>query len=387
MSTTPAIRLHERVDEDPRRGFTSHRDFLAAAMADGSARDRDGVSDYRLRSLSTREGSEFAFLLPAAFTPGSLRAAAGSDEQGGYSDTYGGFAVAPAAVSSFALGAVESDPTAGRTLRLPMDVPLLDVLARTDKDHSTSVSGGLRVVRTPETLPRASSRMALEVISLKASSLFGFSYATEELLGTNPSAFIAILDSAYRDEFGSVLLREKIRGLGGNEYLGVLNSPAKVEVAKEGAQAADTIVAQNVLAMRSRCWGYSGSIWLANPNTYPQLAVLSVAVGTGGSLALYHHAEREGEPDMLSGRPIFYSEHCETLGDEGDLLLANWSQYLEGTYQPIQGAESVHVRFEHHERAFKFWTRNCGAPWWRSALTPENGADTLSPILTLEARV
>ena len=46
----------------------------------------------------------------------------------------------------------------------------------------------------------------------------------------------------------------------------------------------------------------------------------------------------------------------------------------------------MHVRFENHEQVFKFWTENAGAPWWRSALTPKNGANTLSPFVTLAAR-
>ena len=83
---------------------------------------------------------------------------------------------------------------------------------------------------------------------------------------------------------------------------------------------------------------------------------------------------------------MFYSEHCSTLGSAGDLILANWGEYLEGTYQPFTGASSVHVRFVTHESVLKFWIRNDGAPWWRSALTPANGTATLSPIVTLAAR-
>ena len=33
-------------------------------------------------------------------------------------------------------------------------------------------------------------------------------------------------------------------------------------------------------------------------------------------------------PDTLLGRPIFFTEYAKTLGDEGDLILAVWSQYL-----------------------------------------------------------
>jgi hypothetical protein len=89
---------------------------------------------------------------------------------------------------------------------------------------------------------------------------------------------------------------------------------------------------------------------------------------------------------MLLGRPIFYSEYASTIGDPGDLILGNWSQYLDGLYQPLQSAESVHVRFVEHERTFKFWVRNAGAPWWRSALTPAESTTTLSPFVVIEDR-
>ena len=88
----------------------------------------------------------------------------------------------------------------------------------------------------------------------------------------------------------------------------------------------------------------------------------------------------------LDGRPCIFTEFASTLGTVGDLILGNWSEYLEGIYQPMQTAESMHVRFVNHERTFKFWTRNAGQFWWKSALTPQNGANTLSPIVTLATR-
>jgi HK97 family phage major capsid protein len=112
---------------------------------------------------------------------------------------------------------------------------------------------------------------------------------------------------------------------------------------------------------------------------------MSLAVGTGGA-PVYMRGGFGGRPDTLLGRPIFYSEYPNTLGDAGDLILWNPTQYLEGVYQPLRSAESVHVRFVQHERAFKLWLRNAGASWWRSALTPAKGSNTLSPIITLAAR-
>jgi hypothetical protein len=383
---TATVTTRDRADADPARGFSSSIEFFRAVRSAQRAVDRDGVKDYRLKALTMRGATgEVSFLLPRAFNPASLRAAAGSDEHSQRTDTHGGF-LRPSSIAPLLLGAVEGDPTAGRTLALPMDTPDLSVVSRTSVGHATSVSGGLTVVRTGETLPRASSRMALERIELHASDLSGFSWVTEEMIGDSPAAVAAMLDAGYRDEFGQRLLREKIRGRGGDEFHGVLSAPCKIPVDKESGQSADTIVAANVLKMRARCWGYRRAIWLANHNAYGQLATLSVAIGEGGSLALYHHAERDGEPDMLSGRPIFYTEWCSTLGDEGDLILTDWSQYIEATYRPLDAAESMHVRFIEHERAFRFNVRNAGAPWWRAPLTPANGADTLSPIVTLAER-
>jgi HK97 family phage major capsid protein len=359
-------------------------------MGSRHARDRDGVRDPRLAELCVRDDTTaLAFVLPQAFTPATIRGAAGSDEQGGYADPYGGFLSPPPVLSEFVLGTPEADPTAGRTLALPMTVPELSVSARVDKNHSTSVSGGLTVTRTPETVARTSSRMEFEQIVLRATSLHGLTFATEEILTDSRPAFVAILSAAYADEFGAAMLREKIRGVGGSEYLGVLNSPAKIVVAKEAGQAADTVLAENIMAMTLRAWRYDRCIWICNPNTRSQLAraVLVVEGSTGGGIVkLFQPAQAEGSPDRLDGRACYFSEFASTLGDEGDIILCDWSQFLEGTHQPLGGVESMHVRFVEHERAFKFWTRNAGAPWWRAPLTPANGTATLSPIVTLAAR-
>lgn len=383
-------------EKDPRKGFRSHREFLLSAMHDSGHRDRSQVQDERLRHLAQSDkedkqaAGELAFMLPVAFTPRYL-SAAGSDEAGEYGDTVGGFSVTTTRLPGILQLGFEGDPTAGRTQMVPMGSPTVEILARTDKDHTTSVSGGFTVTRKPETAAASATRGSMEMVTLKASSLFGVGYATEEILSDSPLSFVALIEAGFRDQFAAHLLAEKLRGKGGNEYLGVLTSLASatlgptISIAKEAAQAADTIVYNNAIKMRSRCWGYGNAVWLANHDCYPQLAVLAVPVGVGGQL-IYQQSAVEDRPDMLLGRPIFYTEYASKLGDQGDLILGNWSQMLEGLYQPLQSAESVHVRFLNHERTFKFWLRNAAAPWWRTPLTPNKSSDTLSPFVVLDAR-
>ena len=104
------------------------------------------------------------------------------------------------------------------------------------------------------------------------------------------------------------------------------------------------------------------------------------------AVPIWQLSARDGEPDMLLGRPAYPTEWCQTLGTTGDVILGNWGEYLEGTYEPMNSAESVHVRFVNHERTFKFWCRNAGRVWWRSALTPRFSAKLLSPFVALGSR-
>ena len=348
--------------DDPRKGFKTSREFLMAVMQAG----RTGrLEDERLRHL----------------------AAAGSDEARGNSDPAGGFLIPEGFAPNLLQLSPEADPMAGLTRDFPMARPIVRVPARVDKNHSTSVSGGLVVTRRPETVAGTASQMTFEQVAMEAHSLFGISYATEEILTDSPISFVAILTAGFADQFAAHLVNERLNGTGVGEYLGVLNSPCLVIVSKESGQSAGTILKENIDNMRSRCWGYDRAVWLANHDCLPALRSLVQVVGIGGNAVPYLTMEgANNDRAMLDGRPVIFTEFTKTVGTVGDLVLGNWQEYLEGTYQPLQSAESIHVRFVNHERTFKFWLRNAGQPWWKSALTPRNSAATLSPFVVLQTR-
>lgn len=215
---------------DPAKGFRTHTEFLGAVMGAHTGR---GV-DERLRPL----------------------AAAGSDEMGAHNDPLGGFLLPEAWSPEMLAVEPEEDPAVGRTRPVTMDAPTLHINARVDKDHATSVSGGLIVTRHVETTPLADSRMVMEKIRLEAHDLFGFSKATNEIVTDSAVTFMELLASGFRDESAAHMLEERVRGTGAGEFLGILNSPCLITVDKESGQTAATIVADNVINMRRRCWGY-----------------------------------------------------------------------------------------------------------------------------------
>jgi len=355
------ITTHQSSLDDPKKGFKTPREYLSAIMDAGNGLKIDD----RLKPLR--------------------QAAVGSDEHQTGDNNYGGFLVPEGFSPDFLQISADSDPMAGRVRNVPMDNVTVKFQARVDKDHSSSVSGGLTVSRRAETTAAAASRMQTEQVTLTAYSLFGLAYASEELLTDSPRSFAAMIASGFSEEFSAKIVDERLNGTGVGEFLGINNSPALISVTKETGQAADTIVYENIIKMRSRCWGYQNAVWLANHDCLPQLMLLNQSIGTGG-VPVWQPSAGMDHPDMLLGRPLIFTEYTNTVGDAGDIICANFMEYLEGTYQPLQSAESMHVRFINHERTFKFWLRNAGAPWWKSPLTPAKSAVTLSPFVRLAAR-
>lgn len=315
--------------------------------------------------------------IPETLRPLHIFGAAGTDPDGGFSLPY---SVAPVVLGT----GPDVDPIADRVRRVRMNSSRLVVPARVDKNHTTSVTGGFQAVRQVGAMdPVDPTRGEVEQVILTAVPLVLNVFATKHLTMDSPQALASLIESAYRDEIGGRLLDERLNGTGVGEFEGILGADCTLTVSKEVGQQADTIVGQNVIAMAARCWRYSGAVWLANQECLAQLSATKDPV-TGAPLL--HMPEREEDPFMLLGRPLFFVESCQPLGDRGDLVLGVWSEYLEGEVIGVTGVSSLHVRFLQREAVFQFFAEDDGKPWWRSALTPKRSATTVSPFVVLEAR-
>lgn len=360
MTKTQQIALGE--DRREQQPWATPGEFFSAVMRAGRASVATSL-DPRLRPLATAVGAS-----PA-----------------------GGFAIPEAVIGPVLAASAEDDPTAGRMMNIPMGEPIVHLTARVDKNHTTSVSGGFKVYRQPPETPTlvTTSRGEYERVTGNASKpVIGLTFADNLLVEASMPAFAAVLTESFRDEFASSFLEERFRGTGVDQMAGILTSPALIIAPKENGQAAATITGENVLAMRRRVWRYRRAVWIANHDALPQLMKLAVPNGTGATPvpAWAPGDDENGIPDQLLGRPLFYAEAASTLGEVGDLMCVNWSQYLNFEYRPLQTVSSVHVRWQANETAFRFTQRVDGAPWWRAPLTPRRSSLTLSPFVALEAR-
>jgi HK97 family phage major capsid protein len=89
----------------------------------------------------------------------------------------------------------------------------------------------------------------------------------------------------------------------------------------------------------------------------------------------------------LLGAPVIETEFNATLGDQGDILLADMSQYKLAQAGTVQSASSIHVQFLTDQTAYRFTARYDGQATWRNALTPYKGtSNTISPFVALAER-
>jgi HK97 family phage major capsid protein len=131
----------------------------------------------------------------------------------------------------------------------------------------------------------------------------------------------------------------------------------------------------------------NNAVWIASPDTLPQLMTTALTVGTGGAPIGMANFDGTSSPTLsLLGRPVIISEKVSSLTNQGDLSFVDFSQYLLGDRMSMQAELSTDYKFANDVTAFRFIERVDGRPWMQSAITPKNGGNTLSPYLQLGAR-
>tara|TARA_R110000744_G_scaffold305007_1_gene413358 strand:+ start:9898 stop:11262 length:1365 start_codon:yes stop_codon:yes gene_type:complete len=245
--------------------------------------------------------------------------------------------------------------------------------------------GGVRAYWVAEAGALTSSQptfLQQELTLKKVGCLF---YATSELL-EDTTALSGMVDRVVGSEIMFLVEDSILGGSGSGQPLGISNSAAVVTQAKKSGQAATTIVADNVTNMWSRLWGPSraNAVWLINQDCEPQLSTLADA--NGNALYIPPGGLSDTPYSRLFNRPVIMSEYCSTLGTVGDIQLLDLSQYFLIEKGSVKADSSTSVRFLYDELAFRWTMRVDGQPSWASALTPANGANTLSPFINLATR-
>lgn len=258
-----------------------------------------------------------------------------------------------------------------------------------DSRATGSRNGGVRVYRDKEAGTVSSSKIQLRKDRLQLEKMTAIAYTTEEAL-QDATALQSLIEPAFASEMAFALDEEIINGDGNGECLGVLKAPCLITVAAEGSQTADTVNHANIRKMRAQMYPSCEprARWLIGSGVQEQLEIMSFTPASGTSIPVYMPAtgiSQRGYGTLYS-LPVQRSEHASAIGDVGDVIFADFSQYRLIRKGGLAGTASQHVRFIYGEMTFRWTMRVIGKPMWRLPVTRSKGSVTDSPFVTLAAR-
>ncbi|HPA14897.1 MAG TPA: phage major capsid protein [Desulfobacterales bacterium] len=224
----------------------------------------------------------------------------------------------------------------------------------------------------------------LRLVTLEAKKGAIFCDASSEVV-EDGLGFEAQLEMAIKKSLGLGLDYYFLQGVGGGQPLGILNSPGVISVTPEGGQG-DTFNYYNLSKMFARMYpaGINRAVFLANPTVLPSLLFdQTVAVGTGGA-PMNIFKEQNGKYSLM-GRPLYFTSALPAIGDVGDIVFVDLSQYAIGIRREMKLEKSTIPGWTKDLVSYRVLIRVDGQGTWSDSITPKNG-DSLSWCVTLGAR-
>jgi len=333
-------------------GFDSLNDFLMAVNNRGVAPDRRLSKD-----LEEGVGSAGGFLLPELFEASLMDLNLSEEIIRTRCKVYG----IPRAK--------------GNSISIP---------AYEDTAHQTSIAGVIAYWK-PEKGTLTSSTPTLRKVSMACNKLTCLSDSSNELIEDSAIPISEMIGYLMKSAIGFEFDKVCIGGTGGGQPLGFRNSPAVITIEKESGQDADTIIYANLVNMFARLpvnsYLKKNTIWISSVSNIPQLMQIGIKLGTAG-VHIPVFKEETGRYFML-GKECLFSEHASVLGNEGNLMLCDLSQYALAIKAGIRIESSIHDKFTTDMSTFRAVIRFDGQPLINSELTLADGSTTVSPFIQL----
>lgn len=353
----------DRREDDPKAGFKSFGEF-ACAVTNACAKVNASMDERLLISAG------------APSTAGSL--GSGAD---------GGFAVPPEFRQEIMQAVNSEESLFSRTDQIP--ISRSSVKMPVDETTDWQSSGGIQVYWEDELNAITGSKPSLKEVEWNARKVTALVNVSNELL-EDATAMDGYIRARTPRKMNFAVDLAILQGSGVGRPLGILNAPATIAVAKESGQSADTILRANINKMWQRMPAVNrrNAVWIINQDIETQLQELQF-VGTESPVPLYLPAGGlSASPfDTIKGRPVLYHQAASTLGDKGDIVLADLSQYATVVKQGgVRVDTSMHLYFDADAMAFRFIMRVGGHPWLSAPIQPRSGSNTLSPFVCLAER-
>lgn len=357
------IETSDNTRDAPTHGFRSFGEFAMAcvqASGDGAQADQRlqiGAASTAPGSYgNTASGADGGYLVPPEFSNAIVETAYAQND-------------------SF-VPLTDNTPVMGNSMTFPVD------------ETTPWGSSGIKAYWTDEGGASTETKAKFDPAQLRLKKLTALVPLTEEMLA-DASAIGAYVQRKVPEAIAFKTNEALWSGSGAGKPKGFYAATGLlVSVAKETSQVADTIVAQNISKMRARmaARSYRRAIWCVNNDALPQLDNLLFATSATNSVIYKPEGGRFGYGTLL-GRDVMVTDFNETVGDKGDIVLVDWGMYRTITKAGgIETATSMHFWFDRGLTAFRTIFRIDGQPSIQAPVTPNKGSNSLSPIVTLDAR-
>jgi HK97 family phage major capsid protein len=366
-SEVPSIQVGPpNIQRDPLRGFRDTADFALAVHHAGHPMAA-GIDQRLIEGGLLRNRGAFQAAPPA----GGYHQESGTPEG----------AMVPPAISQAIWQLVFTDPILDQLTVEPTSSNSVEMLA--DETTPWGASGIVAKWRA-EGVQMDPSKLDTKTKQVKLHELYAFVLATSELLEDAPRLNDRLnvkAPAAIRWKFVEALMF----GTGAGQPLGwaVDNYVGKVSQARTTAAQ---LKPDDLVKMFSRLLVQDGSdrsFWVTNRDTLPDLVLRSVI----GNVPVWMPPNGlAGSPNgSILGRPLFFSEHAQTLGSAGDIQLVNPDGYYATQRGPARQDSSMHLYFDYAIEAFRWMFRFGGQPMLSAPVAAAKGANTKSHFVILAA--
>src|SRR5271165_3994486 len=270
-------------------------------------------------------------------------------------------------------------------------VPALKQSSTTFARGQSQFFGGIVMSWTPEQVVLNESDPVFREIELVARDLTFVTVASNQLLQDNAVALDTLLTTLFQEAVAWSYDYYILQGKLANEPQGIVTAPGSYIYSRTNN---GSVTVTDIITMLSHLYtqSWDNACFIANPGLIPIIGTLTQ--GTGGNFFAWlnptpNQQSNEGPlaqkmPAILAGLPIFWSEKASAVGQQGDLILADYSKYLLGDRLAIQIEVSPHVRFTQNQMMWRIVIRWDGTPWQDSPITLADATWQVSPMVILK---
>lgn len=276
-------------------------------------------------------------------------------------------------------GIVRPRATKIRMARRAVDVPVLDQTTTTA--GIPHWFGGMQFYWTEEAGQKTETNAKFRKITLTAHKLIGYTEASDELLADSAISLGDFFNSSLGFAGGIAWMEDYafLRGTGAGQPLGVVNAGATITVARQAV--ATPVQYLDIVNMMEAFLPSARGVWIMNQTVMSNLFQMTV-----GTSNVWQPNMQAGVPGNLFGMPVIFTEKLPTVGNAGDVLLADWRYYLIGDRQATTIESTQFYQWQYDLTSWRAVHRVDGQPWLSAPLTYQDGTIQVSPFVILGAK-